>query len=149
MIRRPPRSTRTDTLFPYTTLFRLHATSLNADAPVLAAWATIAGVRAGDRLRLSLYAPDGRIVATDERALDRTQIRYFMFVGRRATRSRWPGGDYLAAVELARGDGVGAIRRTAEGLVPVRCSGVVGSTGAAQKGVVQGKRVAVRVEFGG
>src|SRR3546814_4283724 len=29
MIRRPPRSTRTDTLFPYTTLFR----SLGADAP--------------------------------------------------------------------------------------------------------------------
>src|SRR3546814_7576281 len=26
MIRRPPRSTRTDTLFPYTTLFRLDAT---------------------------------------------------------------------------------------------------------------------------
>src|SRR3546814_6627949 len=28
MIRRPPRSTRTDTLFPYTTLFRSHRTSL-------------------------------------------------------------------------------------------------------------------------
>src|SRR3546814_10537985 len=27
MIRRPPRSTRTDTLFPYTTLFRSHARS--------------------------------------------------------------------------------------------------------------------------
>src|SRR3546814_3881458 len=27
MIRRPPRSTRTDTLFPYTTLFRSNATS--------------------------------------------------------------------------------------------------------------------------
>src|SRR3546814_3593121 len=26
MIRRPPRSTRTDTLFPYTTLFRSYAT---------------------------------------------------------------------------------------------------------------------------
>src|SRR3546814_5873785 len=26
MIRRPPRSTRTDTLFPYTTLFRSHRT---------------------------------------------------------------------------------------------------------------------------
>src|SRR3546814_16343411 len=25
MLRRPPRSTRTDTLFPYTTLFRSHA----------------------------------------------------------------------------------------------------------------------------
>src|SRR3546814_12025037 len=28
MIRRPPRSTRTDTLFPYTTLFRSEAASL-------------------------------------------------------------------------------------------------------------------------
>src|SRR3546814_8078587 len=28
MIRRPPRSTRTDTLFPYTTLFRSHAVAL-------------------------------------------------------------------------------------------------------------------------
>src|SRR3546814_3382976 len=33
MIRRPPRSTRTDTLFPYTTLFR----SADRDQPILAA----------------------------------------------------------------------------------------------------------------
>src|SRR3546814_3297673 len=30
MIRRPPRSTRTDTLFPYTTLFRSAASSVQA-----------------------------------------------------------------------------------------------------------------------
>src|SRR3546814_2888327 len=37
MIRRPPRSTRTDTLFPYTTLFRSHATLqyLKAQGPSL------------------------------------------------------------------------------------------------------------------
>src|SRR3546814_11674231 len=44
MIRRPPRSTRTDTLFPYTTLFRSQAgsviaasliTGLNSDLPGL------------------------------------------------------------------------------------------------------------------
>src|SRR3546814_17910014 len=29
MIRRPPRSTRTDTLFPYTTLFRSHGARVN------------------------------------------------------------------------------------------------------------------------
>src|SRR3546814_12464961 len=29
MIRRPPRSTRTDTLFPYTTLFRSHGRRLS------------------------------------------------------------------------------------------------------------------------
>src|SRR3546814_5075612 len=32
MIRRPPRSTRTDTLFPYTTLFRSIAAECNAAA---------------------------------------------------------------------------------------------------------------------
>src|SRR3546814_1515114 len=32
MIRRPPRSTRTDTLFPYTTLFRSHQPSDIDDA---------------------------------------------------------------------------------------------------------------------
>src|SRR3546814_16008985 len=32
MIRRPPRSTRTDTLFPYTTLFRSHGSSGRAQA---------------------------------------------------------------------------------------------------------------------
>src|SRR3546814_6037595 len=33
MIRRPPRSTRTDTLFPYTTLFRSRASQWLASAP--------------------------------------------------------------------------------------------------------------------
>src|SRR3546814_4541044 len=32
MIRRPPRSTRTDTLFPYTTLFRSHRRGAERDA---------------------------------------------------------------------------------------------------------------------
>src|SRR3546814_11677111 len=36
MIRAPPRSTRTDTLFPYTTLFR---SARDAAAPAAAAWA--------------------------------------------------------------------------------------------------------------
>src|SRR3546814_6969936 len=33
MIRRPPRSTRTDTLFPYTTLFRSLLNSANSEFP--------------------------------------------------------------------------------------------------------------------
>src|SRR3546814_6256250 len=33
MIRRPPRATRTDTLFPYTTLFRSHADQPRARPP--------------------------------------------------------------------------------------------------------------------
>src|SRR3546814_5166591 len=45
MIRRPPRSTRTDTLFPYTTLFRSHALELYFEgfAIVARAVADVAG----------------------------------------------------------------------------------------------------------
>src|SRR3546814_2866708 len=39
MIRRPPRSTRTDTLFPYTTLFR--SAPLITLVPAFAAWAVV------------------------------------------------------------------------------------------------------------
>src|SRR3546814_19761114 len=59
MIRRPPRSTRTDTLFPYTTLFRSYSITLPvADAgraPVstlLDESYKIAITRLGDRIRV-------------------------------------------------------------------------------------------------
>src|SRR3546814_4182121 len=55
MIRRPPRSTRTDTLFPYTTLFRSNgnATSLSALPPLLAA---VAERAPGERPMLQIDA---------------------------------------------------------------------------------------------
>src|SRR3546814_2654376 len=43
MIRRPPRSTRTDTLFPYTTLFRSQAAQ-DRTGDLLRAIATLIGV---------------------------------------------------------------------------------------------------------
>src|SRR3546814_16329603 len=56
MIRRPPRSTRTDTLFPYTTLFR--SSEPTDDAEV----ARAAGLRVaevgGDEMLKKLTAPD-------------------------------------------------------------------------------------------
>src|SRR3546814_15031077 len=48
MIRRPPRSTRTDTLFPYTTLFRSHV--LTDPGPWVADEANAAGTGVGQPL---------------------------------------------------------------------------------------------------
>src|SRR3546814_18764362 len=57
MIRRPPRSTRTDTLFPYTTLFR--STPVQRDEDYTGGIAvTLAGRRAKDSW-LSLDGPLG------------------------------------------------------------------------------------------
>src|SRR3546814_8719954 len=50
MIRRPPRSTRTDTRFPYTTLFRSRFQSVAADFPMqLAGDAVTIPANAGQR----------------------------------------------------------------------------------------------------
>src|SRR3546814_14988632 len=63
MIRRPPRSTRTDTLFPYTTLFR----SFLDTQPVSGLWpaATLAELQAilADRRDLAVRAYARRIEA--------------------------------------------------------------------------------------
>src|SRR3546814_6271454 len=55
MIRRPPRSTRTDTLFPYTTLFRSCRTAMSETSPALiptdkASWEALCKLTDGQTL---------------------------------------------------------------------------------------------------
>src|SRR3546814_7559850 len=52
MIRRPPRSTRTDTLFPYTTLFRSNAFSLSVHNTV----SSLFSIARGDRTHSTAMA---------------------------------------------------------------------------------------------
>src|SRR3546814_14928164 len=51
MIRRPPRSTRTDTLFPYTTLFRSGQRTLKHIARLKGARHTVSRIRKQPQLR--------------------------------------------------------------------------------------------------
>src|SRR3546814_19416276 len=56
MIRRPPRSTRTDTLFPYTTLFRSAEQPLDLGTAAISAWRAAADEIPGVREVLDHYA---------------------------------------------------------------------------------------------
>src|SRR3546814_13711240 len=68
MIRRPPRSTRTDTLFPYTTLFRSPAAKTSAVRIVALARAHLAGTDAFDTLE---ETPERRFAAITHHLGDR------------------------------------------------------------------------------
>src|SRR3546814_11578904 len=79
IIRRPPRSTRTDTLFPYTTLFRAHAgligglQKLEAQAPDYAALINDLATHL-QRIAVLQMLPAARS-EEDEDALDRKSTR--------------------------------------------------------------------------
>src|SRR3546814_10062184 len=68
MIRRPPRSTRTDTLFPYTTLFR----SVGIETPELLAHAPVQvlGQGLGQAVGQRLEQDDVVVVVVGAEALD-------------------------------------------------------------------------------
>src|SRR3546814_17997394 len=95
MIRRPPRSTRTDTLFPYTTLFRSEGLALRREA-FEAAGAEQAKARALDigRKRRALNAgrrskPDAPMVEQrGQQARHRRVARIAERIARRPARQR-------------------------------------------------------------
>src|SRR3546814_2883286 len=69
MIRRPPRSTRTDTLFPYTTLFRSAAAQARRmDERLLSRPAGIGAAYGAPRRRLRRRAAPDRRISCDRRA---------------------------------------------------------------------------------
>src|SRR3546814_14112645 len=100
MIRRPPRSTRTDTLFPYTTLFRssrVAARPINS-ASNFALWASLRARRSG--LQSFLRSEKGRWPAILSillgANLDAAQLHQRQQGERRASRQHRPGIPALA-----------------------------------------------------
>src|SRR3546814_14999128 len=61
MIRRPPRSTRTDTLFPYTTLFRSLFMAVKVAGAIYLAWLGLQMVRGALKPAPASEAPRMRI----------------------------------------------------------------------------------------
>src|SRR3546814_17019225 len=83
MIRRPPRSTRTDTLFPYTTLFRsVHASGAGLVAVIAAGALAVIGTLALAQILLALAkSPPARIAVGLAFALPAGAAGYFAMSG--------------------------------------------------------------------
>src|SRR3546814_17941623 len=90
MIRRPPRSTRTDTLFPYTTLFRsrLDYRIHTYPKPVLC-WGS--GIVMGGGVGLMMGASHRVVSATTRIAMPEISIGLFPDVGGSWLLNRMPG----------------------------------------------------------
>src|SRR3546814_10673039 len=108
MIRRPPRSTRTDTLFPYTTLFRsvLWRSAIR--------WLGLAGLAIG-LVTAALRVPPDALVSDDgELMAVQAPGRNWMLSSERgggsflrdAWRRRWGGAEAVSFARADAGEGV-------------------------------------------
>src|SRR3546814_17399261 len=116
MIRRPPKSTRTDTLFPYTTLFRSSRLLLVGRAPAPGAGSEAAGddalaIDVGYHVAVAAEQGLGRAHLRTERqlALGQTVAAVLLELGRRVLRFR-PAGPEGALVHLAAAAAVARLR---------------------------------------
>lgn len=78
------------------------AGALDARAPVLAFYAEVFGVDAGDRLQLRLTGPDGAVLAERRVAIDRRQVRRFAYLSLRRSAAAWMLGAYRGEARLIR-----------------------------------------------
>jgi hypothetical protein len=76
--------------------------ALPRDAPALVLWATLFGARAGDRIRLEIAAPDGKVFFRHVAASDKDQAWRLTFAGKKRSGTTWSTGRYGGRVTLMR-----------------------------------------------
>lgn len=76
--------------------------TLPATAPVIAFWADMFWVEAGDRITMKVLDPDGGIFAKNTITPEKHQARQYMFVGKKLKAQRWRAGQYIGLISIER-----------------------------------------------
>src|SRR3546814_3023470 len=147
MIRRPPRSTLTDTLFPYTTLFRSEHLSARSHGGGLPRAARRARARAAPRLRRAHERGAGRVHARRLRPRPPADAGGFLLrCGRRPRRPRHhlrlASRPAPAPPPTAEPKGIGSLMSHGSGRLPAgRLSGRIAVITGASRGIGDRKSV--------
>jgi murein DD-endopeptidase MepM/ murein hydrolase activator NlpD len=78
------------------------ATSFDSP-PIVMFWGYLFGGQAGDRVRIEMRGPDGKVLTTNETVLDRPLAQLFRSVGQRKPATGWAAGRYSGFIALVRG----------------------------------------------
>jgi murein DD-endopeptidase MepM/ murein hydrolase activator NlpD len=73
-----------------------------ADPPALVFWANVFGVEPGDEQRISITAPDGKLLEENKAILKSSKISWFAFSGRKRPPDGWQTGTYRGTYTLLR-----------------------------------------------
>ena len=87
--------------------------SLPATSPNLVFWVRYYGLRAGDKLRLTLKGPSGEELAAKTTDIPRPRAIQFQFIGRKRGQDVWGAGTYRGHAEILReGERIAAVIAT-------------------------------------
>jgi hypothetical protein len=75
----------------------------DANAPWLVAFVRAIELEGGDEVELTLKGPDGAVLATDRKPLDRDKAQHLLFIGKKRPPDGWPPGTYVADCVVYRG----------------------------------------------
>lgn len=75
---------------------------LPATSPALVLWIEGYWAALGDRLHFRITAPDGALLHDQLVVIERANLRWFRFVGKRRPGGRWPAGTYVGEITLER-----------------------------------------------
>ncbi len=79
----------------------LEYTTINADNKVLSFWAEVFGLMKGDIISTTMLAPNGAVLAANEKRLDSSKAVYFQYVGKKYA-GGIPAGEYSGALKVKR-----------------------------------------------
>ena len=74
----------------------------DAGAPAMVAYGWVINLRKGDRVRVMLDGPEGRLADNTVPAVDRAKAQYVAFAGKKRPRGGWSKGTYTALMEVLR-----------------------------------------------
>ena len=72
------------------------------DPLALVFWANVFGVEAGDEQRISITAPDGKLIDENKAFLKSSKVSWFAFSGRKRPPDGWQAGTYRGTYTLLR-----------------------------------------------
>ena len=78
------------------------AAGAGGGAPAIVAYGWVINLRKGDRVRVVLDGPEGRLADNTVPAVDRAKAQYVAFAGKKRPRGGWPKGTYTALMEVLR-----------------------------------------------
>jgi hypothetical protein len=85
---------------------RLTDSRFGADVAALVFYAEVFSLTRGDRIILSLSAPDGSLIADNRVEIDRPLAKWHGFTGRKKRGDGWTAGTYTGRISVTRGGAV-------------------------------------------